>query len=403
MAKFHLNPSKGPMRCSAAEGQCPYGSDAPHFPSRDLAQGAYEKILAEETNPFTSHRKPKIVTPKLFTPELHELDKTLEESSYDEILRYAQKSSAAHEKIGTLIDARAGASPLRFEKLQSLNPANPASQNPVTYKTFKELKADWDGYRNQTAVLVEAYTQSRFYKPNTEEYPSGEKVGSAWPITSYSHDDPKWYFSRFNTVGGSDVGALAVEDFCPEDEKTSFDRLSFRKVQESKIEKISKEYAEGMIRFSELSRKGPVYRGTVWEDRIRDRFANDHPDLQVWHSKDQYVKGANAWHRVNFDAIVGDKSAKTPDGILEIKTGGVPEKWENGVPANYRAQTLYYLNATGFDKAYVRVLLNDGETRDYEIYSKDEVYPGSGVIMEEYVQNRVKPWFESLKEQRKTD
>lgn len=400
MAKFHLNPNKGPMRCSAADGQCPYGSDAPHFSTKADAIKAFEENLAKE-NPLTSHRKEKLPAPRLFTPELQALDLRFEASSFDDIQNFANRTLESHSKLGELIEARASASPVRYEKLQAMNPANALAPHPVTPKTFKELKAEWEAYRNQTAMLVDAHTQSRFYTPATEEYPRGEKIGTAWAITSYAHDDVKWYQSRFNTVGGSDVGALAVNDFCPDSEKTGFDRLSLKKVVESKITKISKEYAEGMMRFSELSRKGAVYRGTVWENRIRDKFANDYDGkLQVWHTRDQYVKGNEPWHRVNFDGIVGEYGADEPNGILEIKTGGIPEKWDAGPPTSYHAQTLYYLNATGFERAYIRVLLNDGESRDYEISAGDEVYPGSGVTMDEYVRDRVKPWFEDLKSQR---
>jgi len=43
MAKFHINPETGnPGKCSAADGNCPYGSNAPHFSSAEDARSAYE-------------------------------------------------------------------------------------------------------------------------------------------------------------------------------------------------------------------------------------------------------------------------------------------------------------------------------------------------------------------------
>lgn len=401
MAKFHLNPAKGPMRCSAADGQCPYGSDAPHFASKEVAIKAYEEQLAHENSPFSAHKKEKPASPKALTPQLKTLDEKFEEADYDTIQRFANRSAASHQQLGALIDARAASGPERFAKIEDMNPYNEDARHPASYKTYKALRADLDTYRNHTAMLVEAHTQSRFYKPKSEAYPEGASVGTAHVVTKYSHDDPMWHQVRFNTVGGSDVGALAVSDFTPEGELSGYDKGVMERVVESKTVPKSKEDTESMIRMNELSRKGAIYRGTVWEGRIRDQFADDHKDLQVWHTKEQYAKDDAPWHQVNLDGLVGDKGSDKPHGILEIKTGGIPEKWQDGVPPGYRAQTLYYLNATGLDRAYVRVLLNDGESRDYVISAHDEVYPGSGVIMDEYVKNRVKPWFDELKEQRK--
>lgn len=40
---FHLNPKTGnPNRCTAKEGNCPFGADAPHFESKDAARESYE-------------------------------------------------------------------------------------------------------------------------------------------------------------------------------------------------------------------------------------------------------------------------------------------------------------------------------------------------------------------------
>lgn len=50
MAKFHINPATGkPGACSAQEGNCPFGSDAPHFATAAEAQSAYEKQMASAT------------------------------------------------------------------------------------------------------------------------------------------------------------------------------------------------------------------------------------------------------------------------------------------------------------------------------------------------------------------
>ncbi len=42
MAKYHLSTDGNPRVCTAAEGNCPLGGDAPHFPSKDEARAAFE-------------------------------------------------------------------------------------------------------------------------------------------------------------------------------------------------------------------------------------------------------------------------------------------------------------------------------------------------------------------------
>lgn len=407
MAKYHLNPAKGPLRCTAADGQCPYGSDAPHFATKVDAQEAFEQKLELETNPLNSIRKPKTLNrPKVlkskgaFTPELHNLDEKLESLEFDEIQEFANDSPATHRKLNSLINARAANSPKRYQALHDLDPKNPDAKNPISYSNFKLLNKDWGNYRNQTAVLVDAYLQSPHYNSLVENYPDDAKVGNAIPVTSLEHDDPEWHLSRYNSIGGSDVGALVIKEYVPLELQSSFDKLYIKKVETSKMVKPTEETALKSIYMSEQSRRGALYRGTVWEDRIRDDYAKDHPELKVYKTKSQYRSAKNSWHKVNLDGLVSNRPDGKPNGILEIKTGGVPEKWEDGVPPEYRAQTLYYLEATELDYADVRILLNDGESRDFRLYRNDEVYPGSGITMKDYIPKRVLPWFDELKKKR---
>lgn len=46
---FHLNPQTGnPNRCTAKEGNCPFGADAPHFETKDDARASYEHAQIKE-------------------------------------------------------------------------------------------------------------------------------------------------------------------------------------------------------------------------------------------------------------------------------------------------------------------------------------------------------------------
>lgn len=474
------------MPCSAAEGQCPYGEDAPHFSDKAAAAKQYEKMLTSETEPLSSHRKnteptpgtvgvlsykqhpkapvrsyhlnvhsvrgglvngtmvdgsgyrsfkqnlvqgwqengqiqdfdnvvsgrkvrekkepePEPVLPDVTIPlsdRFAELEAKFEDKDYDSLLEYANASEENYNDLSALIAIRARQSPELYDKINDCNTKNPDAQNPISVKNFTILKREFNAYRDHTAFLLEGKLNSKFYNSKTIPLDAKEPLGNAVPATQYPQSDPRWYSQRFDSIGGSDVGALVMKDFVPEDELESFDKLYIKKVEKSKVVPLTQEDLAKRVNVEDPARKGPLYRGTVWEDYIRDGFAEDHPEMTVYDTKGQYYGNGDPRQRVNFDGILSDREDKIPNGILEIKTGGVPEKWEDGIPTAYRAQTLYYLHSTGYDYAVVRAVINDGDVRDYHLHRDDEVYPGSGVTMSEYVRNNVEPWFEELKAQR---
>jgi putative phage-type endonuclease len=66
--------------------------------------------------------------------------------------------------------------------------------------------------------------------------------------------------------------------------------------------------------------------------------------------------------------IVGEKA------FLEVKTAGerFSKEWEEGkVPMAYLVQCLHYLYVTGYEKAYLCVLIGNRELKSYEIFYKD--------------------------------
>jgi DNA polymerase III epsilon subunit-like protein len=68
-----------------------------------------------------------------------------------------------------------------------------------------------------------------------------------------------------------------------------------------------------------------------------------------------------------------------PNGILEIKTASDPSKWGkpedgiDGVPAQYRAQALWYAQAAGFNKGAIAVMIDDHEYREYHFTMTPEL------------------------------
>lgn len=409
MAKYHISPHKGPRPCSAAPGNCRFGiSEQEHYGSQAEAQAAYDRQLAQENETFSTMKKDAVpdVAPisleqQALTEYQMELTDFLENGGHDEMLKYASASQAHHQALNSLIEARAQVARRNFARIDKMNPYSDNCDTPIEYGSYKTLKQAQEEYRDTTAVMVEAYQSSPYYNSPVEEI-SPQSLGKTKQVTSYPHDDVRWHTSRFDTVGGSDVGILAVNDFTPHREKSKWDREKMTKLEKSKVNMISEKEAKESIATSELSQKGALYRGTMWEERIRDSYAEDHPELKVYSSKDQFAMEGKEWVRVNVDGITSDRPDGEPNGILEIKTGGNPSDWADGVPQAYRAQALYYLHATGFDHADVRVNLNDGETWEYRLHADDEVSPGCGKNMAQYMEERVEPWFQGLREQRST-
>jgi hypothetical protein len=399
MRRYHISPDGVPKICTAQPGACRYGADAPHFVSKEDAAAAYEQKMNEEAGTFVSHKKLEGAT-KVETLSLTELDRKLEALSFEELEEYANESEENHKALDALIDKSAQESLTYYNLLDRVNPYNPDAENPITKKAFRQLKKERDAHRNYLATLVEAHVASRFYKPKSSALDPTLPLGTSVPVTSYEQTDPRWYSSRTDTVGGSEVGALVLKEFVPPAELSNFDKLYISRVEKSKVTPPTDEEIADILKSRVVDRSGALYRGTVWEDRIRDKYTEDHPELTVYHGSGQYAKEGREWQRVNFDGVLSDRADGKPNGALEIKTGGDPDTWADGVPTAYRAQTLYSLNATGFEYADIRVLLNDGETRDYRIHSTDEIYPGSGVSTEDFVSKNVDSWFKSLKAQR---
>jgi len=391
MAKFHINPEKGPLLCKAKRGNCPYGVNAPHYSSKEEALSAYEDILKNESPLFVTNKKDL---------DINILSEKLELISYSELEEIVDSNPSIYQAFEKVLDERMKYSSKRALQLENCDPKNIDATNKVDSKTFRAITKDFDLYRNKTAELVEALGNSKFYNDTLIELDENEHIGNLVPVTGFESNSKEWLEARFNSIGGSDVGAIAVMDFKSEESLSWFDKKNFYNVEKSKISMPTPEDVARRQNLFGVLKTGAAYRGTVWERRIASEYAKAHPGYKVFTSKRQYAHPDRPWQTLNMDGFISDRKDGQINGILEIKTSGNPGDWKDGVPIGYRAQTLYYLNSTGLDFADVRVLINDHEYRDFRINKNDEVSPGSGVTMNEYIKTRVQPWFDGLKESR---
>lgn len=55
--RYHVNPETGEAKPCSAEIQCRFGGDAPHFDTKEEAQGAAENMMAEKYGSTTALKK----------------------------------------------------------------------------------------------------------------------------------------------------------------------------------------------------------------------------------------------------------------------------------------------------------------------------------------------------------
>lgn len=118
------------------------------------------------------------------------------------------------------------------------------------------------------------------------------------------------------------------------------------------------------------SGSGAAWRGHVWEPALLAQYQKDNPDIRVAVGKATW-KGEKDYQVINVDGIALDGDGE-PHHLLECKNSDAAHKWENGVPVDYRAQQLYYLEATGLPYADV-VARVDGKTQVHRIMRGESI------------------------------
>lgn len=115
---------------------------------------------------------------------------------------------------------------------------------------------------------------------------------------------------------------------------------------------------------------GVLYRGHQWEPVSLVWLALTH-GVKVAVSKSTW-QGVHPLQIINVDGIILDDDGN-PEGIVECKTSSRTWTWQWGVPTHYRAQVLWYLNATGLDYAQLVVRFDDGSFDLHTIYADETV------------------------------
>lgn len=162
----------------------------------------------------------------------------------------------------------------------------------------------------------------------------------------------QWVEARKNGIGGSDVASI----------------MGLNKYSSPLNVWLVK---TGREESPDLSDNQDVEWGNRLEDVVADKFADEHPELQVRRRNATMVSINRPWAFANIDRWVTDGKGNV--GILEVKTVGMRRAadWDNGVPLYYLTQVMHYMSVTGYQYAWVAVLIGGQEFREYYI-ERDE-------------------------------
>lgn len=162
----------------------------------------------------------------------------------------------------------------------------------------------------------------------------------------------QWVEARKNGIGGSDVASI----------------MGLNKYSSPLNVWLVK---TGREESPDLSDNQAVEWGNRLEDVVADKFADEHPELQVRRRNATMVSIKRPWAFANIDRWVTDGKGNV--GILEVKTVGMRRAadWDNGVPLYYLTQVMHYMSVTGYQYAWVAVLIGGQEFREYYI-ERDE-------------------------------
>lgn len=171
----------------------------------------------------------------------------------------------------------------------------------------------------------------------------------------------EWLKARKNGLGGSDAGAA---------------------IGQNKYKSRSELWAEktGIAEPKDLSDVLAVLYGSKAEAPIREIFALDYPQMDIFH-KENYLLRSKEYPFMTYspDGLLRDKE-QDKRGILEIKTTTIRSKtqvedWDGGIPQSYYCQILHGLIVTGFDFVVLRALIRSEDIRimkDYLFEAKSQ-------------------------------
>lgn len=358
------------------------GERAVHFNNEEEADQFVENYYEDKLGVFN--------TVESFT--LSSKNAELEMISPEQVGVFANSSKENFEVLESIIEYRVQETAEKYDQVENCNPSNLNAGNAVSDEIFNEMSRDLKDYNDTTDSFIEAYTQSRFYSPKFLRK-NLKKAGKATATTVVT--PRQRVLDQYDKISGSDIAVLINNDFSSD--KGRFNQLKVYGLENSKL--VKRELLESEVNSNFLKNKGSLYKDQVWRQRLKDDYALRNPNKVLISSETNYQSDEREWQQVNFDGIVIDPISKNPEGLVKIKVDVNYDDWKDELPLSYKGEALYYLDSTGLK--YVDVIIKNkrNETRTFRVEKDDEIIPG--VRINDYIQERVEPWFTDIKKQRK--
>lgn len=216
--------------------------------------------------------------------------------------------------------------------------------------TAYEVSRQRDAVENELAEFVH-----KVYLRNPLPEYTVSTLGTATFIGQAEGGSDEWHALRQLGIGGSQILDAAGYEV----EYTSH-RLK-RKSENGRGYALEDLLHEKTLTPEERVDEGSdaTQRGHLWEPVLLDAYA-EFTGANVVIGK-QTWRGPKPWQVVNVDGIVLDADG-VPEGLVECKNSNNHKKWEKGVPVEFRAQVLYYLDATGLEYADLVARVNGDVT-----------------------------------------
>lgn len=178
-------------------------------------------------------------------------------------------------------------------------------------------------------------------------------LGNAVLEGIFEDGSEEWLAHRATGLGGSDMGVIMGRDAHKSPYKLFHEKL-------------------GVIPRDEIDPKY-AYWGHKHERSILERFAEDHPDVMVCEVPGTYRSTERDWQVINIDGLgLTHSSDEDEPFIIECKTsengyGWGPEHTRDreDIPEKYLWQVMDYMDATGYGRAVILVLIGGCNYREY--------------------------------------
>lgn len=296
-----------------------------------------------------------------------EMNDRMTSEELDELITHRDDTRAAlntaEDELKQMKDDKAEFTDLREKKFEVRE----------AYMEHVQADSELEAYKDETAYIV---SQLNSETDEGKQY-TGDTLGNLEKIETHPELSRAWHKQRQEGFGGSDIGKIVGTG------DKAYRYSNYQQVLESKVtdyDAMSDE--EFNVGEEDEVPRGAQDRGHVWEPVIANIFDKNHPELDVSYTKATWRSSDNPDQVVNVDGLLSSREDEEPDGFLEIKTSSKPDDWEDGIPDNYRAQALWYMDAADFDYCYFGVQIDDREYREYKITKGEVINDDLGTIQD---------------------